>query len=373
MSFWNKKQEITELTLQINQHETTIRDLENKQLKLEENNQQLQQQIELQNTTYEWQSELFDNLNTFGSSLGGFQASLGSMATQLISKRTLAIEGSKTSADVGEHVELVASGLSKITGQLDQSASRVKSLQDNAEKISGFVETISNISEQTNLLALNAAIEAARAGDHGRGFAVVADEVRTLATKAREASNQISELVGNIQHETEGASNLMKGVTEDTSDFGNRVERVVTDMHKMLGFSQDMETTISASALRSFVEIAKLDHIVWKFEIYRVMMGLSQKRSAELSTHTQCRLGKWYFEGEGVDCYSKLPGYHEIATPHQTVHEQGAIALDEFYLNNTAKTLEALNRMELASMDVINNLEHMIDSAENNPNLLCDN
>ncbi len=371
MAFWNSKQEISELKLQIDERNKEISALKQKNQEVEQSNSELQQQIAQHESKHNWQVALFGNLNAFGTSLGGFHQSLGLMASVLSSERSSAIEGAETSKDVRGHVEAVASGLNKITGQLDQSASQVKSLQDNADKISGFVETISNISEQTNLLALNAAIEAARAGDHGRGFAVVADEVRTLATKAREASNQISDLVGNIQHETEGASDLMKGVTGDTTEFGIRVETVVTDMHKMLGISNKMETTITASALRSFVEIAKLDHIVWKFEIYRVMMGLSQKRSAELSTHKQCRLGKWYFDGEGVDCYAQLPGYREIATPHEKVHEQGAVALDAFYANDTAKSLAALNRMEIASMEVLDNLEQMVDSVEKNPELLC--
>jgi len=372
MAFWNYKKDIAALEQELSQRDDTIDSLRQQQQDWQQKYNALEQQLEESHLQTDWAARLFSNLESFGSSLGGFHQSLGSMATGLSSERTSAIEGAETSIQVREDIESVASGLSGITGQMDQSASRVKSLQDNAEKISGFVETISNISEQTNLLALNAAIEAARAGDHGRGFAVVADEVRTLATRAREASTQISELVGNIQSETENTSSLMQNVTSDTSLFSNRVEAVVSSMQKMLGLSQNMEKTITSSALRSFVEIAKLDHIVWKFEIYRVMMGLSEKQSAELSTHTQCRLGNWYFEGEGVDCFSQLSGYKEIASPHQSVHEQGAIALDAFYANDIAEALAALNKMEMASMDVINNLERMIDSAEKNPDLLCE-
>ncbi|MFW5447258.1 MAG: CZB domain-containing protein [Methylophagaceae bacterium] len=139
----------------------------------------------------------------------------------------------------------------------------------------------------------------------------------------------------------------------------------------MFGLSNKMEEVISTSALHSFVEIAKFDHIVWKYEVYRVMMGLSEKKPDELSVHTQCRLGKWYYEGEGVECFSQLPGYSEIATPHQMVHEEGAKALQAFYNDDMATANMSLAIMESASMDVINNLQTMVIAVEANPSLVC--
>jgi methyl-accepting chemotaxis protein len=52
------------------------------------------------------------------------------------------------------------------------------------------------------VLALNASMQAATAGEAGRGFAVVAEEVQRLSDSSRQATAQISQLVANIQGET---------------------------------------------------------------------------------------------------------------------------------------------------------------------------
>lgn len=64
--------------------------------------------------------------------------------------------------------------------------------------MNSIVEIISNIASQTSLLALNASIEAARAGEAGRGFSVVASEISTMANQTTDATQEITDLIGNV-------------------------------------------------------------------------------------------------------------------------------------------------------------------------------
>ena len=92
-----------------------------------------------------------------------------------------------------------------VTDTVLESTERVSQLGERSKEIGQIVTVISGIAGQTNLLALNAAIEAARAGEQGRGFAVVAEEIRKLAEESQTAAQQISDLIGSIQSESNNA------------------------------------------------------------------------------------------------------------------------------------------------------------------------
>ncbi|GLC28813.1 methyl-accepting chemotaxis protein [Clostridium omnivorum] len=94
----------------------------------------------------------------------------------------------------------------------------VDHLAETLKNINLFVDSIQSIADQTNLLALNAAIEAARAGESGKGFAVVAEEVRKLAEQSKQSTEEISNLIKNIQSDSKqtiDATRVMQNVSKE--------------------------------------------------------------------------------------------------------------------------------------------------------------
>lgn len=115
----------------------------------------------------------------------------------------------------GDVVKQTVSKMKQIGEVVNNSASKITKLGEASKKIGEIVSVIDEIANQTNLLALNAAIEAARAGESGKGFAVVADEVRKLAERTAQATNEIADMVGEIQSDTDVAVKAMnKGNAE---------------------------------------------------------------------------------------------------------------------------------------------------------------
>jgi methyl-accepting chemotaxis protein len=120
--------------------------------------------------------------------------------------------------------------LVEAVGRMEARLSAVGSALSQVAKVSGSIEAIA---KQTNLLALNATIEAAHAGTAGRGFAVVASEVKSLAEGTRQATQQISDTmrdldgqIGRLIGESSDASLRAKSAGEGAHQISGIIARV---------------------------------------------------------------------------------------------------------------------------------------------------
>lgn len=149
--------------------------------------------------------------------------------------------------NVGETLKSIKAQAAAINNAVDVS----NGLANYSTEIDAILETIHAIAEQTNLLALNAAIEAARAGDHGRGFAVVADEVRGLASRTRNSTDEIQEMIENMKGSIQEVVTVMQNSYDQAQScvgHANTSQESLASMNESISNIRLLNTQIEDAA-----------------------------------------------------------------------------------------------------------------------------
>ena len=185
-------------------------------------------------------------------------------------------------------VSQTVESINTLAEEVENTASVITTLQTNSDNIGSVLDVIRSVAEQTNLLALNAAIEAARAGEQGRGFAVVADEVRTLASRTQESTEEIQQIILQLQNDSAHAVKAMeKGRTQAHSSVAQAAKAGTSleEITNAVSTIRDMNSQIASAAEEQTARSEEVKRNVEKINEVTKLSTQIAERTSSVSDH----------------------------------------------------------------------------------------
>lgn len=228
-------------------------------------------------------NQQYESSNQAHSSVESMNQSVERISNNASNASTSANDAQQIANTGLDDVQKTINSIQALAQNIADSTETVVLLEQGSTKVNVVLDVIKGIAEQTNLLALNAAIEAARAGEQGRGFAVVADEVRSLASRTQESTEEINQILEELQVSAKEAVTKMESsrtqVNRSVEQAGDAGESLKTITDTVSGISQ-MNEEIAADTNQQ-IEIS--NHLVESVADIQEKTKQSNESSDELA------------------------------------------------------------------------------------------
>lgn len=175
------------------------------------------------------EKQLFE-LDQLATAMHQMSATAQDVATNAQHAADSAVRADEAAGEGVHVVSRTTEAIGHLTSDMENIVSTINELAGFSNNIESILTVITEIADQTNLLALNAAIEAARAGDMGRGFAVVADEVRALASRTQQSTEEIKDMIQQLQSGVKNA----EGIIMNSRDMAAQTQQVAGEADTVL-------------------------------------------------------------------------------------------------------------------------------------------
>lgn len=317
--------------------------------------------------------ELIANLSQYSEQIGLITDTITSIANQTnLLALNAAIEAARA-GEAGRGFAVVAEEVRKLAEQSNQGAGEVAAL---VRKVSEATAAAVTAMRQSRDEVENGVSVVHKAGSalasivsavnntvkDVNGIVSVTEEEVANSEKVVSLINQVSSVIENTASHAEEVS----AATEETT---STMQTVAASAEETSAMANELKASVekfnvsSAAALSTteMLERAKSDHLLWKMRIANMLKGFEKLSVEEVTSHTQCRFGKWYHDP--ANQFKSDPAFIALDEPHQKVHEAAHKAVVAFQAGNRQEAENMYKEVELNSDKVLQLLNQLIKKA----------
>ncbi len=338
-----------------------------------------------------------DSGNELKDSISAVQSSV-----QDIQKEAQEMNGTARTctSDMNKSIDI----MNMLSDRMTEVGQQVESFRTQLDQINSIIDSIKDLADNSSLLALNASIEAARAGESGRGFAVVAQQMGQLSNQTTSFADDVVGYVANLNNGitaltqavestaaqmNTGNESLKKSVdslmamdeqiegigtdigniyqeinhqSELTKDFigiGTTMAQSYNNLYdecletgKFLykisrnvdGTRGDMARLRSKLPVQDWLNIFKVDHLIFTWRLYNMIVGFETLRIDQLNNPNGCKLGKW-LAAQTDPAITSSEAFKNVKKTHEELHRY---ACDCFNANQSNDREAAMTHFESA-------------------------
>lgn len=183
------------------------------------------------------------------------------------------------------------------------------------------------------------------------------------------SSDKIVQLINSVADSIENTSTEAQEVAASSEEINASMETVATSIQEAAMMAQELNKDVTSFKIsadkvthKDLLEKAKTDHLLWKSRIVNMLKGIEEVAPEEVTSHTECRLGKWYRSEDNT--FKNLPEYQAMDDPHRLVHEMAHEAAVAYQQGDKVKAQKCLKKLDQQSGKVIKYLNSLIAKAE---------
>lgn len=123
--------------------------------------------------------------------------------------------------------------LAAVTSTVNEANEVFQEMEQKMGEVADIADQLGDISFNTTILSLNASIEAARAGESGAGFEVVASEMRQLSNNSNIFSEQVAEVVKELEKEVAETAQQFQDSTKALDESKASMEELLESFERL--------------------------------------------------------------------------------------------------------------------------------------------